>query len=156
MRTYAFIDAQNLHLAITAKGWSIDYQKFYQFLADKYKVDKVFYFIGYKVVNEGLYQRLKRVGYEVVFKPVVANKGNCDSDLIVHCWRECSHYDRAVVISSDGDFLPLYMYLQEQGKLFKIGIPSKKSQSSLLKKFKPYFFQIEFLRQKIEYKVKKT
>lgn len=35
---YAFIDAQNLYLAIKELGWKIDYKKFRIYLKEKYKV----------------------------------------------------------------------------------------------------------------------
>jgi len=84
----------------------------------------------------------------------VRQKGNCDADLIVKSWQEFENYEKAIFISSDGDFVPLYQHLKEQGKFFKIGIPSKQSKSYLLNQFRSYCFLIESLREKIEYKKK--
>lgn len=52
--TYAFIDSQNLNLAIKDCGWSLDFARFYVYLKDKYKVTKAFLFIGYIAGNEAL------------------------------------------------------------------------------------------------------
>lgn len=44
---YAFIDSNNLNLAIKDCGWELDFARFYVYLKDKYKVAKAFLFIGY-------------------------------------------------------------------------------------------------------------
>ena len=36
----AFIDGQNLYIEVKKYNWSIDYQKFFTYLKDKYKVYK--------------------------------------------------------------------------------------------------------------------
>ncbi len=44
---YAFIDSQNVNLAITSLGWKLDFQRFRVFLRERYGVVKAFLFIGY-------------------------------------------------------------------------------------------------------------
>ena len=44
---HAFIDAQNVVQATRRLGWDFDLVKLRKYLADKYKVTKAFYFIGY-------------------------------------------------------------------------------------------------------------
>ena len=44
---YAFIDSQNLYLALKMQGHSLDYRKFRQYLRDKYKVTKAIMYFGY-------------------------------------------------------------------------------------------------------------
>lgn len=61
MKNYAFIDAQNLYLEVQKIGWSIDLKKFKIYLKEKYKIEKIFYFIGYKKENEPLYKCLKNM-----------------------------------------------------------------------------------------------
>ncbi|HLD17453.1 MAG TPA: hypothetical protein VJB99_00045 [Patescibacteria group bacterium] len=50
----AFIDSQNLNLAIRAQGWKLDFKRFRVYLHDKYNVGKAYLFIGYIGGNEGL------------------------------------------------------------------------------------------------------
>ena len=69
---YAFIDGQNLHLG-TAKAemdpWTIDLARFKVYLKDKYKISRIYYFLGYvHDDNATLYTRLQELGYIVVFK----------------------------------------------------------------------------------------
>lgn len=153
-RIYAFIDSQNLNLGtsknilksrkIIYQGWKLDYKKFRKYLSDKFRVQKAFLFIGFIKQNENLYRRLKSYGYDLVFKPTVKDnqgkpKGNVDAELVLHASAiEFNSYDKAIVVSGDGDFYCLHEYLEENNKLFKIIIPNRHSESSLLRKFQKY------------------
>jgi len=152
---YAFIDSQNLNLGTGKdlfnkngnkiyKGWHLDFKKFRVYLADKFRVSKVFLFIGYIKGNEKMYDQLKSFGYELVFKPTTKDglgkpKGNIDAELVLHAAAiEYKNYDKAIVVSGDGDFRCLYEYLIENKKLLRIIIPNRLSESSLLRKFHDY------------------
>ena len=63
---FAFIDSQNLNLAIRDQGWVLDWQKFKRYVCDKYSVKKVYLFIGYFPGNEMLYNSLIQFGYIIV------------------------------------------------------------------------------------------
>ena len=76
---YAFIDSQNLNLAIKDCGWSLDFSRFYIYLKDKYKITKAFLFIGYIPGNEALYTALQKFGYIIVFKPTLEYKKDGES-----------------------------------------------------------------------------
>lgn len=166
MKTFAFIDSQNLNLGtskdITRKrkviyrGWKLDFKKFRKYLADKFRVNKAFLCIGYIKKNEKLYKQLKSYGYELVFKPTVQDslgksKGNVDAELVLYAAAiEFSKYDKAVIVSGDGDFYCLHQFLEKNKKLLRIIIPNSKSESSLLKPFHRYKTFIEFEKQKLE------
>lgn len=60
---YAFIDSQNLNLAIRSLGWKLDFKRFRVYLAEKYGVSQAFLFIGYVEGNADLYTALQRAGY---------------------------------------------------------------------------------------------
>jgi uncharacterized LabA/DUF88 family protein len=136
---YAFIDAQNVHLGIKSLGWNLDWKRFRVYLKDKYKVENAYIFIGFITTNQDLYSLLKKAGYILVFKPVVLNengnaKGNCDADLVLRAILEKENYNKAVIITSDGDFYSLVKYLYENGKLEMVLSPYDKTCSKLLKK----------------------
>jgi len=159
-KIYAFIDSQNLNLAIQDAGWNLDFKRFYISLRDKYKVKKVYLFIGYIAGNENLYTALQNIGYIVVFKPTLERKdgvikGNCDAELVLHCMVEYPNFDKAIIVSGDGDFHCLIEYLEDQGKLLKVGIPNKRKYSALLRKFARYFFFVSDFRKNLEYKKKR-
>lgn len=168
---YAFIDGQNLNLGtrkniyksgkLIYKGWVLDYKKFRQYLFDKFRVNKAFYFIGYIKQNRILYDRLKRFGYDLVFKPTVKDnsgkpKGNVDAELVLHASAiEFPNFKKAVIVAGDGDYRCLAEFLKEKDKLLRIVIPNEKSESTLLKVFQEYKTFLSFEREKLEYKANK-
>ncbi len=166
-KTYAFIDSQNLNLGTSKDlirngqqiytGWKLDNKKFRQFLSDKFRVTKAFMFIGYLDQYKDLYKFLESVGYALIFKPTVKDehgkpKGNVDAELVLHSAAvEFKNYDKAVIVSGDGDFRCLHEYLVQHNKLEKIIIPNKFSESSLLKEFHDYKIFLYREREKLEY-----
>lgn len=70
------------------------------------------------------YLKLKNFGYELFLKPVklyyeeesTKRKANCDVDMAFWLMREKDNFDRIVVLSGDGDFLPVLKYLKSQNK----------------------------------------
>jgi uncharacterized LabA/DUF88 family protein len=155
---YAFIDSQNLNLAIRNQGWTLNFGRFRKYLSDKYGVAKAFLFIGYVPTNQNLYTMLQEQGYILIFKPtlVLKNgkiKGNVDAELVLHAMIEYPNYTQAVIISGDGDFHCLIQYLKGKGKLKKLVIPNRSKFSSLLREFLPY--DVDFmnnLKDKLGYK----
>lgn len=159
---YAFIDSQNLNLGIQKLGWKLDYQKFRVYLAEKYGVKKAYIFIGFVALNQSLYDRLQEAGFILKFKPTIPDadgkiKGNIDADLVLRAALELSDYDKAVIVSSDGDFYSLVQYLYENNKLEVVLSPDKENCSSLLKQTAKEKMQfMNELRDKLEYKKKGT
>lgn len=155
---YAFIDSQNLNLGTRSLGWKLDFQKFHVYLKDKYKISKAFLFIGYLDANQKLYDHLKKWGYQLVFKPAIrfnrtSIKGNVDAELVLHAAKiQYKNYDLAIIVSGDGDFFCLHEELEKDKKLFKIIVPSRKSESSLIKRFRDYKLYVEDIRSKVELK----
>jgi len=49
---YAFIDSQNVNLAIRDQGWVLDWGKFRIYLREKYGVERAYFFIGYVHENK--------------------------------------------------------------------------------------------------------
>jgi len=86
---YAFIDSQNLNLAIRDQEWILDYKRFRKYLEQKYNITQAFLFIGYVPSNENLYTSLQKYGYLLIFKPALVlqsgkPKGNIDAELVLH------------------------------------------------------------------------
>ena len=156
MNNYAFIDSQNLNLAVQDLGWKLNFKKFRVFLRDKYKVNKAFLFMGYVTGNEMMYTSLQNAGYILIFKPTLDKngiiKGNCDAELVLRCMIEFDNFDKAIIVSGDGDFHCLVEHLEEHKKLLKIGIPNKKQYSSLLRKYAEFFFYISDHANKLQYR----
>jgi len=71
------------------------------------------------------YLKLEKFGYELHLKPVklyeqddgtTKRKANCDVDMTFYLMKEKDSFDKAVILSGDGDFLPILKYLKEKGK----------------------------------------
>ena len=71
------------------------------------------------------YLKLENFGYELHLKPVklyeqddgtTKRKANCDVDMTFYLMKEKDNFKKVVILSGDGDFLPVLKYLQEIGK----------------------------------------
>ena len=159
---YAFIDSQNLNLSIRSLGWVIDFHKFRIHLKEKYGVGKAFLFIGFVDGNNDLYTALQDAGFICIFKPTLkykdgTTKGNCDAELVLQAMIEYPNYDKAVIVTGDGDFHCLVKYLIGKDKLESLLIPNMFKFSTLLKfkEFRPYLRYMNELKNRMEYKKKR-
>lgn len=174
--SYAFIDSQNLNIGVQKFGWKMDWIKFRKFLAEEYNVTKAFMFIGYVPEFESLYDQMHDAGYLVVLKPTYdmtkpqadphANqsdqhgkheeeekkpvKGNIDADLVLWAMKEMSNYDKAVLVSGDGDFYSLIEYLESKKRLHKILTPSFQ-YSQLFNKYEQYIDRLDQHKRELRY-----
>ena len=71
------------------------------------------------------YRKLEKFGYTLVLKPVksyrqddgtIRRKANCDVDMAFYLMKEMVNFNRALILSGDGDFLPVLKYLRKRGK----------------------------------------
>lgn len=156
---YAFIDSQNLNLGVQSSGWKMDYRKFRLYLKNKYNVSQAYLFIGRVSGNQNLYVALQKAGFTLVFKPTIAYveegkrtmKGNVDAELVLYAAAKVySEYDKALIVSGDGDFYCLAEFLRDKNKLLHILVPNSK-HSKLLKTYAKYIVHLDLLRDKLEY-----
>lgn len=137
---YAYIDGANLDKGTAELGWRIDYKKFYVWLKDKYEINAAYIFIGYVSKYENLYAKMRAAGFILIFKDT-SNigygqiKGNCDADLILRVTRDVfeTSINKAIIVSSDGDFSCLIKFLQEKKKAVTILSPSRKCSIFLMR-----------------------
>jgi uncharacterized LabA/DUF88 family protein len=166
-KTYVFIDGQNLHLSIKNdlrrnnkiiyKGWNIDYKKFYVYLKDKYKADKIFLFLGKIDKYKNLYKTLSAYGYYVMLKESsfyskngeIVYKGNVDTYIVFYAMLVIKQYQKAVFVSGDGDFLCLIDHWSRKRMLKRLLIPNKHSYSHLLQKYRRKMDFVSNLENKI-------
>lgn len=151
---YAFIDSQNVNLGVKTLGWELDWRKFRQYLRNKYTVTNAFLFIGYKSGNEKLYTELQKMGYIVVLKPTMilpngSVKGNVDAELVLHTMVQINNFDKAVIVSGDGDFFCLIEYLANKNKLLYLFTPNR-LYSRLFKVYSPYIVRIDWLKDVLQ------
>ena len=80
-------------------------------------------------------------GYTLVFKEVVYDgdgkaKGNCDADLVLQAVVDSyeNKFDKALLISSDGDYASLVLFLLKRQKFHTILSSHPKNKCSILLK----------------------
>lgn len=155
---FGFIDSQNVNLGIRALGWKLDWRRFRVHLKETYEVTTAYIFIGYVPTNTDLYNSLQRAGFVLVFKPVTYQlggkpKGNVDAELVLQAMIDFNQYEKAVIVTSDGDFACLVRYLLGKGKLERVLSPNRAGCSILLNKAAQGIIDfLEDARGKIEYK----
>lgn len=154
---YAFIDSQNLNIGTQSTGWNLDFGKFRLYLKNKYQVEKAYLFIGQMAGQELLYDKLQGMGYHLIFKPTteyevdgkITVKGNVDAELVLYASAKAyNEYNKAIIVSGDGDFFCLIEYLAERNKLLHIMVPNDR-YSKLLRKYTKYIVQINQLKNKL-------
>ncbi len=129
-RIAIFIDGANMFYAQRKIGWHIDYKKVYDFYAKQAQVYNAFYYTS--VTNpldpgmEGFLRALTGMGYTVRRKTVkeiadqesgqIIRKANLDIEIVIDMLTTADLYDRAALISGDGDFERAVEYLRGRGK----------------------------------------
>lgn len=97
-------------------------------------------------------------GYVLVFKPVMKTptgkvKGNCDAELVLQAMIDLTNYQRAVIVTSDGDFRCLVEYFYRQSKLEAVLSPCREHCSILLRKAGKERIQfLDDLKRKLEFR----
>ena len=119
----------------------MDFARFRVYIRDKYNINKAFIFIGYVQQNQTLYINLQKDGYILVFKPTLTLpnggvKGNVDAEMVLHTMIEYLNYDKALIVTGDGDFYCLVDYLLQNDKLLNLMIPNMKKYSALFRRLR--------------------
>jgi uncharacterized LabA/DUF88 family protein len=133
---HAFIDGTNLYLSAKNLGWEIDWLAFREYLQKRHNVSHAYYFVGYLEKYRYLYDELKDYGYILIHKPVLKLpdgeiKGNCDAELVLRAMVEIDNYNKAVVVTGDGDISCLIEHLRNIDK-FKLVIACRQDSCSYL------------------------
>ena len=92
------------------------------------------------------YLKLEQFGYKLFLKPVklyeqeggmTRRKANCDVDMAFHLMKEKDNFDRVIILSGDGDFLPVLKYLRKLGKeviILSRGTKNRKGNQAIRRK----------------------
>jgi uncharacterized LabA/DUF88 family protein len=155
INNFAFIDGANLHITYENLDWKIDYEKLLNCLRTRFNVTVAYYFIGNTKESEHISVNLNKYGYTIklktpspytteeescpycnkVIKPKLEkNKADVDSFMTLTAISDLDIFDKAVLITSDGDFDELVNLLLRKDKLRMVFAPCKKGCSKLLRK----------------------
>ncbi len=91
----------------------------------KYMTDAQIVLLDRHLRRVRFYLKLQAFGYHLILKPVKTyededgnptRKANCDVDMAFRLMLGQSSFDRAIILSGDGDFLPVLKHLRQSGK----------------------------------------
>lgn len=123
-----FVDAQNMyHSAKNLYGAKVNFAKILEEAVGGRKLIRA---IAYVVKSQSLeeqkfFEALDKQGFEVRMKdlqifPGGAKKGDWDVGLAIDAIRMSNKFDVIVLVSGDGDFIPLIEYLRNQGQYIEV------------------------------------
>lgn len=106
------------------------------------------------------YLKLQKFGYELHLKPVklyeqedgtTKRKANCDVDMAFYLMKEKDNFDRAVILSGDGDFLPALKHLKSIGKEIVILARGPRTAREIRQFAGSNFRDFEYLKYRIKF-----
>jgi uncharacterized LabA/DUF88 family protein len=109
------------------------------------------------------YLKLESFGYTLVLKPVKTyndldgnplRKANCDVDMTLMMTTQKDSFDRAIILSGDGDFLPALKYLRENDKKILILARGPRTAKEIRRFAGGEFLDFEYLQTYLEFKEK--
>ena len=115
--------------------------------------------IGRHLQRVRFYLKLEKFGYKLFLKPVklyeqddgtTKRKANCDVDMAFHLMKEKDSFDRIVVLSGDGDFLPVLKYLKSAGKEVVVLARSKRTAKEIRQFAGSNFRDFEYLKYRLK------
>jgi len=115
--------------------------------------------IGRHLQRVRFYQHLNSFGYTLYLKPVklydqedgtTKRKANCDVDMAFHLMKEKDNFDRVVVLSGDGDFLPVLKYLKDKGKEVIVLGRGERTAKEIKQFAGSSFKDFQYLREKLK------
>ena len=109
------------------------------------------------------YEKLNIFGYSLFLKPVklyeqedglTRRKANCDVDMAFRLMKEKDNFDRAIILSGDGDFLPVLKYMREIKKEIVILSRGPRTAKEIRQFAGSDFRDFEYLRELLKMREK--
>ena len=136
-----YVDVQNIYFSY--KPRRIDYEVLKKFIEERFK-DVMVTFHAFTAYEEGQKEQmsflnaLALMGYRVVSKPVKtlpdgSKKGNLDMEIALEVLSQAPYIDEIVLVTGDGDFVPLVSRLSMMGKKITIMGPEETTAPDLIR-----------------------
>ena len=115
--------------------------------------------IGRHLQRVKFYMLLEQFGYTLFLKPVklydqedgtTKRKANCDVDMTFHLMKEKDNFDKTVILSGDGDFLPVLKYLKANGKNMVVLSRSERTAKEIKQFVGSNFKDFQYLRERLK------
>ncbi len=117
--------------------------------------------IGRHLKRVRFFVKLKKFGFNLFLKPVkmyeledgsTKRKANCDVDMAFYLMKEKDNFDRVIILSGDGDFLPVLKYLRSLGKEVVVLTRGPRTAKEIRQFAASNFRDFEYLETKISFK----
>lgn len=135
MRISVFLDGANFFfMQKDGLGWFANPQKILEYISREGDIVDAFYYIGQDAPPEAKQKAyldaLPVMGFSVVSKQIktmydnktgkTKKKANLDIEIVLDMFNTIEHYDKAILISGDGDFERALKLLKARGKQFHV------------------------------------
>jgi uncharacterized LabA/DUF88 family protein len=105
------------------------------------------------------YIKIEKFGYNLILKPVKTfydseglptRKANCDVDMAFYLMRDQNSFERTLILSGDGDFLPVLKFLKENKKEVLVLARSNRTAREMKRFAGDKFLDFEYLRERLK------
>lgn len=105
------------------------------------------------------YIKLEKFGYNLILKPVKTfydidglpiRKANCDVDMAFYLMRDQNVFERVLILSGDGDFLPVLKFLKENKKEVLVLARAERTAREMKRFAGDKFLDFEYLRERLK------
>jgi uncharacterized LabA/DUF88 family protein len=152
-RVGVFVDSANIHASAQgAFNKKVRYEKLLELAVGNNKLYRaIIYAVRHESVNaentvSHWQTRMEQFGYEVRMKDIQRwgdgrTKADWDVGLTMDVVRMLDQIDEVILVSGDGDFVPLVRYCQSNGRIVRV-ISVENSTNSELKNITDYYYPI--------------
>lgn len=135
MKISVFVDGANFfYMQRDGLHWFADPKKIIDYIQKSGQIIDAFYYIGQDAPPDARQQSfldaLPEMGYTVITKTIktiydsktgtTKRKANLDIEIVLDMFNTIDHYDKAILISGDGDFERPLQLLRARGKHFEV------------------------------------
>lgn len=105
------------------------------------------------------YRKLEKFGYTLILKPVktfedaegnLHRKANCDVDMAFYLMRDRNGFERTIILSGDGDFLPVLKYLRDNKKEILVLSRAPRTAREIRRFAGDKFLDFAYLRERLK------
>ena len=105
------------------------------------------------------YLKIEKFGYNLILKPVKVfydseglptRKANCDVDMAFYLMRDRNSFERVLILSGDGDFLPVLKFLKENKKEVLVLARANRTAREMKRFAGSKFLDFEYLRERLK------
>jgi uncharacterized LabA/DUF88 family protein len=165
MKISVFLDGANFFFMQTsALCWKADPKKILDYIGTEGDIVDAFYYIGHDTPPEATQQSyldaLPLMGYSLITKPIKTiydantgvkkQKANLDIEIVLDMFNTIDSYDKAVLISGDGDFERALTLLRAKGKQFTVIATDKFIAKELRNVAGRHYTRFDDIRDKVE------